>query len=138
MSVLQEYNNAADLLTEIFRVTRDHILISNSEIYNMKNRLKGHVEDMIRSQIGDRNMGERIVLRIGCDTSSAKEHYDYSLQALDDLYVLIHDLTPLDHEIKFLKAKIVSHMERFINNHLMEHEDNYNETAYLPENMRIL
>jgi len=134
MSVLQEYNQTADLLDEIFKVSRDNMLVTNTEIYSMKNRLKGHIESMIRCKLGDKCMGERIVLRIGCDTSSAEEHCQSALQALDDLYVLIHSLTPLDNEIKFLKSKIVTHMECFITIHSRQHEDRYCEMSF-PEMM---
>ena len=137
MSALHEYNQSANLLAEIFQVSRDIMLVTNAEIYSMKNRLKGHVESMISCQLGDRNMGERIVLRIGCDTSSAEEHCQSALQALDDLYALLHSLSPLDNEIKFLKSKIVTHMECFITIHSRQHEDRYYEMS-LPEIMRVL
>jgi len=131
MSAQQEYNSACDLLVEIFTATRDVASLSHSEVYRLKNNFKNHIENMIRSQIGNRNMGERIYLRFGCDTSSAKEHYDYAAQALSDLYALIHGLDPLDHEIKFLQAKIVRHMECIIDIHTRGHEDDYyNQMSY--------
>ena len=128
MACLNEYNNAVEMLTEIFRSTRDNPVLPFYVLYSLKNRFKEHLDRMIAfTSPGSCFYTEDFGFYIPAGQSSAKEEYDYALQTLNDLFELVRDGVYVIEDVKLLRAKTISRMRNMVYVHCRMHEERYNQ-----------
>ena len=85
MSIEQFYNNALDILEEIYNSTSSVLKISHMELASLKNRFIREINNMVGTIQGL----EKMNIFISPTSCSAEAHYDYALENLRHLFDLV-------------------------------------------------
>jgi hypothetical protein len=138
MSIEQFYNNALDILEEIYNSTRSVLKISHMELASLKNRFIREINNMVGTIQGL----EKMNIFISPTSCSAEAHYDYALENLRHLFDLVFTknsstististsaLALANYELRFTQAMVIAYMKNIIDVYEMELENSYYEVA---------
>ena len=124
MSIELFYNNALDLLEELYNATRG--LKSHTEVVSLKNRFIREIDNMV----GDL---EKMSIFISPSSCSSELHYELALKNLRHLFDLaftkngntISTSSLTDHELRLTQAKVIAYMKNLVDIYEKEQENSY-------------
>ena len=115
MSIELSYNNALDLLEELYNATRD--LKSHSEVVSLKNSFIREIDNMV----GDL---EKMSIFISPSSCSAEVHYELALENLRHLFDLVFTKNS-SYELCLTQAMVIAYMKNLVDIYEKEQENSY-------------
>jgi hypothetical protein len=135
MSAEQEYEYASDLIAELYKKSRDCMLLQESEVYLIENNIQDHIEKMVslirKGQYG-KTTNRMNVYYFDINTNSAETEMEYALDLLKKLFEMAHDSRLAEYYLRYLQGEIICHLKNMRMLHTKLHEEKYYETIIKP------
>lgn len=131
----EEFLNAFGLIMDLYKKTRDIMLITNSEVRRIENSIQESMEKMvslIRGNGSDSYEMDRINVYNFQKTGSPKDELERAIDALNELFYMAHDLSIGVYDLRFMQGTVICHLKNIKMLHDEIHEARYYEDVIKP------